>query len=104
MTIELIETKQQELIRLHCKNGWYHGNTMTPPRPPTITKGNRRTGYWDAPAPDEELAAYAKGYAEGALARQEGKRGPENPYTHDNVLRRMAIEQGIDPATLNLRG
>jgi hypothetical protein len=104
MPIELIETKQQELIRLNTKNGWYHGNTMTTPRPPTITKGNKRKGYWSAPAPDEELAAYAKGYAEGASARQGGKRGPENPYTCDNVVRRMAVEQGIDPATLKLRG
>ena len=41
---------------------------------------------------EEEIDAYHRGYAEGMDARQEGKRGPENPYTRDNILRRMALD------------
>ena len=86
------ETKYDEIIRLDTKDGWYRGNRMESEDLPGYLlepRGKIRPGI---PTLDEEIAAYRKGYAEGALARQEGKQGPENPYSHDNILRRMAIE------------
>jgi len=79
------------------------GHPHSTPRPPKITEGTRATGYWDAPAPDDELEAYARGYAEGAAAKQAGMTGTDNPYSSDNVVRRLAVERGIDPTTLKLR-
>ena len=54
----------------------------------------------DIPLQEEEIAAYQRGYAEGMAAKQAGMEGTDNPYSHDNVARRLAIECGIDPTTL----
>lgn len=92
------ETKYDEIIRLDTKAGWYNGNRISSSELPAYLQEPRGKSKRGIPTLDEEIAAYQKGYAEGMAARQEGKRGPENPYTHDNVLRRMAIERGIDPS------
>ncbi|HQU80972.1 MAG TPA: hypothetical protein PLU47_16085 [Azonexus sp.] len=102
--IELDKSDHDRIIRLHKKNGWYSGNRLESAELPGYLKVPRGKAGPGIPTLEEEITAYHRGYAEGASARQDGKKGPENPYTHDNVLRRMAIEQGIDPSTLNLRG
>ena len=102
--IELEETKYDEIIRLHKKNGWYSGNRRESADLPGYLQVPRGKAGPGIPTLEEEIDAYHRGYAEGMAARDEGKIGPENPYTRDNILRRMAIERGIDPTTLNLRG
>lgn len=102
--IELEESDHERIIRLHKKNGWYSGNRLESADLPGYLKVPRGKTGPGIPTLEEEIDAYERGYAEGALARQDGKIGRENPYTRDNILRRMAIERGIDPATLNLRG
>jgi hypothetical protein len=86
------ETKYDEIIRLDTKDGWYNGNRMASAELPPYLLEPRGKSKPGIPTMDEEIAAYQKGYAEGMVARQEGKRGPENPYTRDNILRRMALE------------
>lgn len=90
--IELEETDHQRIIRLHKKNGWYSGNRLESAELPGYLQVPRGKTGLGIPTLEEEIDAYHRGYAEGALARQEGKRGPENPYTRDNVLRRLALE------------
>jgi hypothetical protein len=87
--ITLEETDHERIIRLHTKNGWYSGNAMASAElPGYLLEPRGKTGP-GIPTLEEEIDAYRRGYAEGAAARQEGKRGPENPYTHDNILRRL---------------
>ena len=89
--IELEETDHERIIRLHKKNGLYSGNRLESAELPGYLQVPRGKTGPGIPTLEEEIAAYHRGYAEGAAARQEGKRGPENPYTHDNIVRRMAI-------------
>lgn len=86
------ESKYDEIIRLHAKNGWYNGNRMSSAELPAYLQEPRGKSKAAIPTLDEEIAAYQRGYAEGAAARQDGKRGPDNPYSHDNVLRRLALK------------
>lgn len=86
------ESKYDEIIRLDTKAGWYNGNKMASADLPAYLLESRGKAKPGIPTLDEEINAYHRGYAEGVAARQEGKRGPENPYTHDNVLRRLALE------------
>ena len=102
------ESKYDEIIRLITKDGWYNGNAMVPADLPGYLlepRGKIRPGI---PTLEEEIAAYQKGYAEGMAAKMAakmaGKIGSDNPYTCDNVVRRLAVERGIDPATLTFRG
>jgi len=86
------ETKYDEIIRLDTKAGWYNGNRMVSADLPVYlleTRGKAKPGI---PTLEEEIAAYQQGYAEGMAAREEGKIGPDNPYSHDNVLRRLTLE------------
>ena len=89
--IELEESDHERIIRLH-KNGWYSGNRLESAELPSYLQVPRGKAGPGIPTLDEEIAAYWKGYAEGTVARQDGKRGPDNPYSHDNVLRRLALE------------
>ena len=86
------ETKYDEIIRLDTKDGWYNGNRMTSAELPAYLLEPRGKSKPGIPAMDEEIAAYQQGYAEGMAAREEGKIGPDNPYSHDNVLRRLALK------------
>ena len=86
------ETKYDEIIRLDTKDGWYNGNRMASAElPGYLLEPRGKTGP-GIPTLEEEIDAYHRGYAEGEAARQEGKRGPDNPYSHDNVLRRLALK------------
>ncbi len=85
------EIKYDEIIRLDTKDGWYNGNRMASAELPPYLLEPRGKSKPGIPTLEEEIAAYRKGYAEGMAARQDGKRGPENPYTRDNILRRMAL-------------
>ena len=89
--IELVETDHERIIRLHKKNGWYSGNRMESAELPGYLKVPRGKTGPGIPTLDEEIDAYQRGYAEGTAARQEGKEGPDNPYSHDNVLRRLNL-------------
>jgi hypothetical protein len=83
------ESKFDEIIRLVTKDGWYKGNAKAPADLPNYLLEPRGKTTPGIPSLDEEITAYRKGYAEGMAARQEGKTGPDNPYSHDNVLLRL---------------
>ena len=85
------ETKYDEIIRLDTKDGWYNGNRMASAELPAYLQEPRGKSKPGIPTLEEEIAAYQKGYAEGMAARQDGKVGPDNPFSHDNILRRMAL-------------
>ena len=87
--IDLEETDHERIIRLHAKNGWYSGNKLESAELPGYLHVPRGKTGRGIPTLDEEIDAYQRGYAEGMAAREEGKRGPENPYTHDNIVRRL---------------
>lgn len=86
------ESKFDEIIRLVTKDGWYNGNRMAPADLPNYLLEPRGKTKPGIPSLEEEIAAYHRGYAEGMAAREEGKIGPDNPYSHDNVLRRLVLE------------
>ena len=90
--IELEESDHERIIRLHAKNGWYSGNRLESAELPGYLKVPRGKSGPGIPSLEEEIDAYERGYAEGMTARLDGKLGPENPYTRDNILRRMALE------------
>ena len=90
--IDLEETDHERIIRLDTKDGWYNGNRMASAELPGYLQVPRGKTGRGIPTLEEEIDAYHRGYAEGMAARQDGKRGPENPYTRDNILRRMALE------------
>jgi hypothetical protein len=94
------ESKHDEIIRLNTKHGWYEGNAMASAELPRDLLKPRHNPGPEIPSQEDEVAAYRKGYAEGLEAKKAGMEGTDNPYSHDNVVRRMASEQGIDPATL----
>ncbi|MGV0952411.1 MAG: hypothetical protein ACOYB3_17240 [Azonexus sp.] len=87
--IELVESDYERIIRLHKKNGWYSGNRLASAELPGYLQVPRGKTGRGIPSLEEEIDAYHRGYAEGAAARQEGKRGKENPYSHDNIVRRL---------------
>jgi len=95
--ISFEESKYNEIIRLDKKAGWYKGSAMASANLPAYLQEPRGKAKLGIPSLEEEIAAYRKGYAEGLAARQDGKRGPDNPYSYDNIVRRMAIEQGSTP-------
>lgn len=86
------ESKYDEIIRLVTKDSWYNGNKMASAELPPYLLEPRGKSKPGIPTMDEEIAAYQQGYAEGMAAREEGKIGADNPYSHDNVLRRLALE------------
>jgi hypothetical protein len=86
------ESKHDEIIRLNTKNGWYNGCAAASAELPGYLLEPRHNPGPDIPSHEEEIAAYHKGFVEGAVARQEGKVGSDNPYSHDNVARRLAFE------------
>lgn len=104
MQLTFDESKHYEIIRLNTKNGWYNGCAMASDELPDYLHEPRHNPEPDTPSHEEEIAAYRKGYAEGLEAKKAGKVGSDNPYSHDNVARRLARERGIDPVTLKVRG
>jgi len=88
LTIE--ESKYDEIIRLNTKAGWYAGCAAASAElPGYLLEPRGKTGP-NIPSHEEEIAAYRKGYAEGLEAKKAGMVGSDNPYSHDNVARRMA--------------
>jgi len=94
------ESKHDEIIRLNTKHGWYEGNAMASAELPRDLLEPRHNPGPDIPSHEEEISAYRRGYAEGLAAKEAGMEGTDNPYSHDNVARRLASEREIDPATL----
>jgi hypothetical protein len=86
------ESKYDEIIRLNTKAGWYNGCAAASAEIPDYLLEPRHNPGPNIPSHEEEIAAYHKGYVEGAVARQVGKVGSDNPYSHDNVARRLAFE------------
>lgn len=84
------ETDHDRIIRLNTKNGWYNGCAMASAEIPDYLLEPRHNHGPGIPSHEEEIAAYRKGYAEGVEAKKDGKVGSDNPYSHDNVVRRMA--------------
>lgn len=84
------ESKFDEIIRLVTKDGWYKGNAKVPADLPSYLLEPRGKTKPGIPTLDEEITAFRKGYVEGMAARQEGKEGPDNPYSHDNVLKGLS--------------
>ena len=104
MQLTFDESKHDEIIRLNTKNGWYAGCAMASDELPDDLLKPRHNPGPNIPSHEEEIAAYRKGFAEGVEAKKAGKVGSDNPYSHDNVARRLARERGIDPVTLKVRG
>lgn len=84
------ETDHDRIIRLNTKNGWYAGCAAASAELPGYLLEPRHNPGPDIPSHEKEIAAYRKGYAEGVLAKKAGMVGSDNPYSHDNVARRMA--------------
>ena len=84
------ESKYDEIIRLNTKAGWYNGCAAASAEIPDYLLEPRHNPGTDIPSHEEEIAAYRRGFAEGLEAKKAGKVGSDNPYSHDNVVRRMA--------------
>lgn len=90
MQLTFEETDHDRIIRLNTKNGWYAGCAKASAEiPDYLLEPRGKTGP-GIPSHEEEIAAYRTGYAEGVLAKKAGKVGSDNPYSHDNVARRLA--------------
>ena len=84
------ESKHDEIIRLNTKNGWYNGCAAASAELPGYLLEPRHNPGPGIPSHEEEIAAYRRGYAEGVEAKKAGMVGSDNPYSHDNVARRLA--------------
>jgi hypothetical protein len=84
------ETDHDRIIRLNTKQGWYNGCAAASAELPRDLLEPRHNPGPNIPTHEEEIAAYRRGYAEGLEAKKDGKVGSDNPYSHDNVARRLA--------------
>ena len=94
------ENRQQEILRLLAKEGWYTGFDNQPAEPPFLinkqgTPQNRDTTI------EEERLAYMDAYNQGRAASVTGTmdRGM-NPFTPDNIMkeraRKMLMPRSLD--------
>ena len=92
MKEEFVETYYEGLIRCHMKLGWRDAHAGYLPKRPIVTAGNDKIGYRDVPAPEDELQAYDRGYAEGLAAKADGIPGDRNPFNLANHKRSLGFE------------